>query len=265
MQSSVPSFGVLSNTPRRLDPRAESIDPSEDAAPPEDLTSPSMDVPPAGASNHVAESTTLMDVDTSQYQSQQEPSTIISHPPYFDPFDANSHTASQYPSFQNLGRQADMSFSAESAPSLQGHHTPGFACQSFTTQPVPATDEDIFGPSMVNNPGFQTATQQRPPSQAASAVDNSSVFSVPRGSFTVASSQAPGDSVCHDNLVKDGWTHFQLVAHLGTFPAELLEQALESKKHSSCNSNEPEEIAGFKSRYPCSQCEKVCNRACELK
>lgn len=261
----MPSFGLLPNTPCRVDTRVESANPLEDAAPPEDFTPPSMDVPPSGASSHVAESTTLMDVAPSQYQSQQGTGSIKSHPPYFDPFSATSHTASQYPSFQNLGRQADMSFGTESAPSLQGHQTLGFTSQSFTTQPMPVTDGDVFVPSIVNNSGFQTAAQQRPSSQAASAVDNSSVFSMPRGSFTVASSQLPGDSVCHDNLVKDGWTHLQLVAHLGTFPTELLEQALESKRHNSCDSNEPEENSGFRSRYPCSQCEKVCNRACELK
>lgn len=279
VQSPVSFIYMSSNASRRIELRAESIAPSDDATPVESLTPPGMDAQLAGANRNTVESTTMMDIDQSQFQSQQAMSTIMPNVSYFEAFGANSLPASQYPSFQNMGRHTDMSFGTESAHSLQGHQTSGFGSQTFTTQTISVTGGDIFVPSMVNNPGFQTATQPRPPSQAASAMEETrprdspgigSVFSssAPQGSFTVASSQThaqTSDAICHDNLIKQGWDLSQLLAHLGTFPAELLEQALESKKHNSYNANESEENSGSKICYPCNQCDKVCNRACELK
>ncbi|XWW95923.1 hypothetical protein V2A60_003892 [Cordyceps javanica] len=137
------------------------------------------------------------------------------------------------------------------------------------------TNGGIFVSSRASNTSYPIAVQEGPPSQDVSAGDEtrvvyspkaSSIFSssAPRENLTAASSQKV-DALSHDALVNEGWTTSQLVDHLGTFPLELLEQALYAKKQIAQNANDPEESVGCKSRYECSQCDKVCNRACELK
>ncbi|KAJ6783641.1 hypothetical protein PWT90_05803 [Aphanocladium album] len=258
------------------DPHAEATGVPNDATPFEDLTSPSMDVQLPDANAHVADPV-LMDTDQSQYDSQQTTSAVMPDVSYYPVYDMSPQPASQHPSFRGAGVQADVSFGAESVQSLPVHQSGSFRNQSFATPSMPIASGNVFAQSMINNAGFQAAPPQGRLSQDANGMEDthlmcsprtSSVFSVPRGSYTVASSQATAqtiDALCHDTLVSEGYTQRQLVAALSTFPAELLEQALKSKPHSSCTSNEPDDMSGSKSGYPCSQCNKVCNRACELK
>ncbi|KAJ3492430.1 hypothetical protein NLG97_g5402 [Lecanicillium saksenae] len=260
------------------DPQIENTGVPNDIPAFEGLTSPSLDVQLPDANTHVADPV-LMDTDQPQYDSQQTTSAIMSDVSYYPVYDANPQPSSQHPSFQGVALQADVSFGAESAQSLPVHQSGSFCNQSFAAPSLPMTTSDMFGTqSTVNNAGYQAAPPQGRLSQDTNGMDDvprmrsprtSSVFSAPRGSYTVASSQATTqtiDALCHDTLVSEGYTPSQLVATLATYPAELLEQALKSKPQSSCTSNEPEDMSGSRSgAYPCSQCAKVCNRACELK
>ncbi|KAM3561331.1 hypothetical protein MY1884_002426 [Beauveria asiatica] len=262
----------------KLEHLIENTVPSSDAPPSEVLASSSVDAHLTGSSSQVSKTPTLIDVDQSPYQRQQPAMTAMPDGSCFLQQDAHPHAASQHQPFQNLSAQAGLSFGAESAYSLQGNQPQVFGNSPFTTQTVSVADSGIFLSPMAHNHGYQVVAQQGPPSQGISIVDEtrpvqspraSSVFSVSVSAApaTVSSSQATGQKIdvsSHAALVRAGWTTSQLVDHLGTFPIELLEQALKSKTQSSCSSNETE-ISGTKALHQCSLCGKVYKRACELK
>lgn len=257
---------------------SEILAPPTDTATVEDDASSEMEMELSGANNHVVETSSMMDASQAQYDSQNTTSTLLTDMSLYSTYSADSQLALQPPSFSIAEVQTDVSLGAESAQSMQRHQpSPNFGNQSFTKHSAAPVARDIFAQPMVHNSGYPATTQHGwPPSQDAGRINEasirspqtSSVLSAAPRSYNIATLRATDQAtevLCHDNLVRDGWTQTQIVAHLSTFPIELLEQALKSKPHSSCTSNEPEESPVSKTGYQCSQCDKVCIRACELK
>lgn len=218
-------------------------------------------------SSYAAESI-IMDADHIQYENQQATVPILPDTSYFPTYPTQSDP---FPSMQ-----ADISFGAESGQSMQ---TTSFNEHTFATQPLPIAEAgaETFSSTMVVQEQYATA-HQSPPSQPTSGIDEAhlmyspragSIFSssFPRGSFTAASSQPPGQTtepLCHEILVRDGWNDSQLVNLLKSFPVDLLDQALRAKSESTTDAQVPDETVP-RVNFTCEKCSKVCNRACELK